>query len=202
MSGLLFCLAPALLVAALLRLTGARGLIFAVALAALLGGASVFGRLQLVQSDLRSNEARRDVQSLAPIRHALTGRFTGGERWLMIADSLAARGNTADAAGILIAAVKQHPRDFSLWTGLGTMLTEHGCGLNPGAELAFERAINLAPNYPAPRYFYGAAKLRSGDRADALAQWRAVLATAPANASWRPLVEDRIEATETPRAPS
>ena len=76
------------------------------------------------------------------------------------------------------------------------MLTAHGGGLNPGAELAFERAIDLAPTYPTPRYFYGLAKMQSDDRAGALAEWRAVLASAPADASWRGLVEDRIAATE------
>lgn len=201
MSGLMACLAMGLLVAALLWLSGARGMIFAVALVALFGGGLAFARLHSVQTVPESAVSRHQVQSLAPVRHAFTGQFTGGESWLAMADSMAARGNTADAAGILIAAVKQHPRDYALWTGLGTMLTEHGGGLNPGAELAFERAINLAPNYPAPRYFYGLAKLRSGDRAGAIAQWRAVLANAPANASWRPLVEDRIKATGMSRAP-
>lgn len=201
MTGTLVCLALALLVAGLLRVAGARGFILAIALGALLGGAFAFDRLRLPRSETETAETRPNVPSLATSRHAFTGQFTGGERWLAMADSMAARGHTADAVGILMAAVKQHPRDYSLWTGLGTMLTEHGGGLNPGAELAFERAIELAPTYPAPRYFYGIAKLRSGDRQGALAEWRAVLATAPADASWRGLVEDRIRTIEAPRGP-
>lgn len=201
MSGLLPCIALTLPIAALLWLAGVRGVILAVALPALLGGGFAFDHLRLTQSEPGSARPRQAVQSLASIRHAFTGQFVGGERWLAMADSMAARGNTVDAAGILIAAVKQHPRDYTLWTGLGTMLTEHGGGLNPGAELAFDRAIKLAPAYPTPRYFYGIAKMQSGDRAGALSEWRAVLANAPANASWRGLVEDQIEATETSRAP-
>lgn len=201
MSGLLTCIALGLLVAALLWLSGARGAILEVALASLIGGALLFDRLRLAPTKAASTDHRQEVQSLASLRHAFTGRFTRGENWLAMADSMAARGNTADAAGILIAAVKQHPRDYALWTGLGTMLTAHTGGLNPGAELAFERAIDLAPTYPAPRYFYGLAKMQSGDRKGALAEWRAVLQSAPADASWRGLVEGQITATETSRAP-
>ncbi len=198
MSGLLPIMGLGMLVAGLLWLSGARGLIFALACAAMLGGGLAFDRLTLESAQLEPAQPRRDVQSFAPARHAFTDRFTRSENWLALADSLASRGKTADAAGILIAAVKQHPRDYTLWAGLGTMLTAHQGGLNPGAELAFERAIELAPTYPTPRYFYGLAKLQSGDRQGALAEWRAVLANAPADASWRGLVEDRIAAAEKP----
>ncbi len=201
MIALLASVALAVLTAALLWLAGVRGLLLGVAGIALFGGAVVFDRLHHVETGLVQTKTRPGVQSLAPLRHAFTGRFTGGERWLSMADSMASRGNTLDAAGILIAAVKQHPRDYSLWTGLGTMLTEHGKGLNPGAELAFQRAIALAPGYPTPRYFYGIAKLRSGDRDGALQEWTAVLAAAPADASWRGLIEDRIrDAQSAPRS--
>lgn len=195
MIGLLAIIAIALLVVTLLWLSGTRGVILAVAIVALVGGGLAFDRLQSVESTAEPPIRRPPVQSLAPTRHAFAGRFTRGENWLAMADSIAARGNTADAAGILIAAVKQHPRDYMIWTGLGTILTEHMGALNPGAELAFERAINLAPTYPAPRYFYGLAKLKSGDQKGALAEWQTVLANAPADASWRGLVEDRIATT-------
>jgi hypothetical protein len=199
MSGLALCFVLAVGAALALRLAGARGIVLAGAAIALASGVILFGALQddEVVAAALPPATRAEFTSLASTRHAFTGQFTGGERWLAMADSMATRGNTADAAGILITAVKQHPRDYSLWTGLGTMLTEHGGGLNPGAELAFERAIKLAPNYPAPRYFYGVAKMRSGDRQGALAEWQAVLAVAPPNASWRGLVEDQIKSTPT-----
>ena len=196
MSGLVLSIALALLITALLWLSGARGTVLVAALVALIGGALMFDRMRITPTTAAPTEARQDVGSLASLRHAFTGRFTRGENWLAMADSMAARGNTADAAGILIAAVKQHPRDYALWTGLGTMLTAHTSGLNPGAELAFERAIALAPTYPAPRYFYGLAKLQSGDRTGALGEWRAVMASAPAKASWRDMVEQQIKSTE------
>ncbi|MEO8141767.1 MAG: tetratricopeptide repeat protein [Sphingomicrobium sp.] len=203
MSGLVLCIVLAVGAALTLRVSGARGIVLAGAAIALVCGVILFSALQDDESVAAASSPATHIEyeSLAPVRHAFTGQFTGGERWLAMADSMAARGNSADAAGILIAAVKLHPRDYTLWTGLGTMLTEHGGGLNPGAELAFQRAIDLSPGYPTPRYFYGIAKLQSGDREGALAEWQAVLAVAPANASWRGLVENRIRATRLSPAP-
>lgn len=192
MTALLSLFGLALAIAVLLWLAGLRGLVFAVAAIGLLGGVVATQRVVSVSDGSVAVPGQARVQSLAATRHAFIGRFTRSENWLAMADSIASRGNTADAAGILIAAVKQHPRDYALWTGLGSMLTAHGGGLNSGAELAFERAIDLAPTYPAPRYFYGLARLQSGDRQGALAEWRKILTTAPAGASWRGLVEAEI----------
>jgi cytochrome c-type biogenesis protein CcmH/NrfG len=96
-------------------------------------------------------------------------------------------------------AVKEHPRDPSLWVGLGNALVDHAGVLMPPAQLAYERAAELSPGYPAPRFFFGLALARSGNRAAAIALWRQVLADAPAQASWRPLVEDAILAIERPQ---
>ncbi len=71
--------------------------------------------------------------------------------------------------------------------------------LTPASDLAFRRAIELAPDHPAPRFFYGLALARSGDVENALALWREILAEAPADASWRPVVEDAVAAISGPR---
>ena len=42
---------------------------------------------------------------------------------------------------------------------------------------------------------------RSGDSRDAVTLWRSILAEAPADASWRPFVEDAIRALEPPGKP-
>lgn len=200
MSGLGICVALAVAVAILLRLSGVRGLFMALASAALVAGCLSFNAMSTNVSARvdRPAIAARPPASLAADRYAFMGRFTASERWLGMADAIASRGNSADAAGVLIAAVKQHPRDYALWIGLGNMLTDHSDGLNPGARLAYERAIDIAPTYPAPRYFLGLAEARSGNVVEARRQWAGVLANAPANASWRPLVEDRLAQTAAP----
>lgn len=135
---------------------------------------------------------------LTTLRHAFFGRFAGSEHWLVIAESYARRGSTQDAAGVLRSAVRERPRDVALWIGLGNALADHAGTITPASQLAFERAAELAPDHPAPPFFYGLALARSGDPQSALALWRGVLAQAPADASWRPYVEDAIRAVEPP----
>jgi len=204
MSDLAICIALAVVVAILLRLSGVRGILLALACSALVAGCLLFNALSTnVTTPVdRPGTTRSQPGSLAADRYAFMGRFTASERWLGMADAIASRGNSADAAGVLVAAVKQHPRDYALWIGLGNMLTDHSGGLNPGARLAYERAIDIAPTYPAPRYFLGLAEARSGNVAEARRLWAGVLATAPANASWRPLVEDRLTQTAPPARPN
>lgn len=187
-----------------LRLLGLRGGMLQLAAAALLFGAA--GYAWQGRPDL-SGQGRSATQKAPPIpltrmRQAFDGNFNRHQHWLALSDSLAARGNTTDAVGILRSAVKQHPRDPTLWVGLGNALVDHAGVLTPPAQLAYERAAALAPAYPAPRFFYGLALARSGNSAGAVAEWRQLLAVAPAQASWRPLVEDAILAIDRPQAGS
>ena len=193
-----------LLVAASLGLLWAlrvRGPMMHLSVAALLFGSAGYaflGQPELPSSP-RSAEQRKPPIPLTNLRHAFFGQFTPTEHWLIMSESLASRGRTKEAAGILQSAVREHPGDPALWIGLGNALADHAGTLTPASELAFRRAQELAPHYPAPRFFYGLALARSGDPRDALILWRQILAEAPADASWRPIVEDAIAALEGPR---
>ena len=184
----------ALGVLAVMRLCGLRGPLLTLAGAAVaFGGAgyALQGRPGL-QGAPRTAEERAAPPPLTDTRNALIGQFTTAEHWLIIADSYQRRGNTADAVGILRSAVRQHPRDYALWVGLGNALADHARSYTPAASYAFDRAQALAPHYPAPRFFRGLALIRSGEAEAGVAEWREVLADAPADASWRPMVEDAL----------
>ena len=140
----------------------------------------------------RSAGERGPPMSLAGARVTLMGQFDRSDSWLIMSDNFAARGNSMNAVGILRSAVREHPRDYKLWVGLGNALVDHGRGLNPAARLAYRNAAALAPDHPAPPFFLGLAEARSGNADDAVRLWRGILAKAPANASWRPLVEDAV----------
>ena len=177
-------------------LLGLRGAMFKLAAAALLVGASGYalqGRPGLAGS-IHSAAAVNEVIPMTAARQAFFGDFSGSEHWLLMSESMARRGNTADAAGILRSAVREHPGDIELWIGLGNALVDHAGVITPAAEFAYERAAKLAPGHPAPPFFLGVALARSGDRAGAIKLWDQMLADAPADASWRPLVEDAIAA--------
>ncbi len=178
-----------------------RGPMLQLAAAALLFGAAgyaILGRPGLPSAP-RSAERREAAVPLTNLRHAFFGRFGPTEHWLLISDSYARSGQTREAAGVLESAVREHPGDPILWIGLGNALADHSRMITPASDLAFRRAIQLAPDHPAPRFFYGLALARSGDGKDALALWRQILAEAPADASWRPVVEDAIAAISGPR---
>jgi cytochrome c-type biogenesis protein CcmH len=181
-----------------LRLLGMRGGMMYLGAAAVLFGAAgyaVQGRPDLSGSPRQARAAGAPVP-LTGLRHAFFGNFTPTEHWLLISDSMARRGNTADAVGALTAGVRQHPNDPQLWVGLGNALVDHSDGLTPASEFAYRRAAELSPGYPAAPFFFGLALLRSGEREAGLGIWREVLAKAPADASWRPLVEDAVAAVQ------
>lgn len=181
---------------AALWLLGLRGAMLKLAAAALILGASGYaqqGRPGLPGSP-RTSAASYEALPLTAMRHAFFGDFTASEHWLLMSESMARRGNSADAAGILRSAVREHPGDPQLWIGLGNALVDHAGVITPAAEFAYERAANLSPGHPAAPFFLGLALARSGDRASAVKLWKQLLADAPADASWRPLVEDAVAA--------
>lgn len=204
MTGVLFLLILAGVALAGLRLLGLRGPLLTMSAAALmLGGA---GYALQGNPGLAGAEPKAAVQSrhlpVANARHVMLGQFTRSERWLIIADSFAARGKTADAVGLVQSGLRAHPDDYVLWVGLGNALVDHAGIMTPAAELAFDRAAKLAPWSPAPPFFRGVALMRSGDRDAALALWKTILASATADAEWRPLVEDGVAALERTQAGS
>ncbi|MBA2467272.1 MAG: tetratricopeptide repeat protein [Sphingomonas sp.] len=183
------------------RLLGLRGAMLQLAATALLTGAAGYalqGRPGLSGSERQAAQSRQALP-LANARRLFFGELGGSSHWLMMSDSMAARGNTADAAGILRSAVREHPNDPILWLGLGNALIDHVGVLTPAAQMAYERAVQLAPEHPAAPFFYGLALARSGDRAGAVKLWRQILADAPADARWRPLVEDAVAALGNPQ---
>jgi cytochrome c-type biogenesis protein CcmH len=180
----------------LLWLLGLRGGLLTASAAALLLGASGYalqGNPNLPAAPAQGGEGR-DVFPLTDARHAFFGHFTPAESWLRMSEALAHDGQSEDAVGILQNAVKRYPGDPQLWIGLGNALVDHARGLTPPAELAYKRAAALAPGHPGAPFFYGLALARSGDRQGAIAVWQQILKTAPANAEWRPLVEQGVAA--------
>src|SRR5205085_5285124 len=122
--------------------------------------------------------------------------------WLRMSEAFARSGNSADAVGILQNAARRYPNNVQLWVGLGNALVDHSHGLTPAAEMAYRRAIELSPGYPAARFFYGLALARSGDRQGAVALWKQILVEAPKGASWRPLVEGGVATLSEPATPT
>lgn len=175
----------------LLRIRGPMLTLAGAAVAFGCAGYALQGRPNLAGSPRAATERAGPVP-LTEARHALTGQFDYADIWLNMADALASRGGTEDAARLLQAQVRRHPGDYKLWMGLGNALADHSRTLSPAARMAFERAAQLAPGQPAPPFFLGLAEARSGNPDEAVRLWSEILANAPADASWRPLVENGL----------
>jgi cytochrome c-type biogenesis protein CcmH len=178
-----------------------RGGLLTAAAAALLFGAAGYalqGRPAVPGAPAKGT-SDRSIVPLTQLRHAFFGNFSPEESWLGLSEGLARAGNSEDAVGILENATHRYPGSVQLWIGLGNALVDHAHGLTPPAELAYRRASELAPGHPAPPFFYGLAMARSGNPQAAVAVWREVLANAPRDASWRPLVEAGVATLEAPR---
>jgi cytochrome c-type biogenesis protein CcmH/NrfG len=137
----------------------------------------------------------------AETRRDMLGTFDRANQWLTIAESYQRAGDTRSGADIIQSALRNSPRDPDLWVGLGNALVLHADGMmTPAAQLAFRRAQEIAPGHPGPRFFYGLGLAQSGRFDEAEQLWRQVLATAPPDASWRPMIEERLRMIAEARA--
>ncbi|MEK7342495.1 MAG: tetratricopeptide repeat protein [Pseudomonadota bacterium] len=132
-------------------------------------------------------------EALAEKRRGLAERFGPAAQWMMLSDGLARQGKTREAANVLLSGLRATPNDPNLWLGLGNALVAHGEGaVSPGAAFAYRRALEIAPEAPAPRYFYGLALARAGDLQAARDLWAPLAASAPADSQVRAELEANI----------
>ena len=109
------------------------------------------------------------------------------------AEGMQSQGLNLYAIAILKTGLEKRPNSADLWVGLGNALVIHGGGMmSPAAQLAFQRAETIAPDHPGPPFFMGLAYAQAGqlDRAESV--WRGLLDRSPANAPYRPELEQRL----------
>lgn len=132
-------------------------------------------------------------EDIAKLRKDMGERFSEAGQWLVLSDALNRQGQHEDAANVLRVGLRQYPDDPNLWLGLGNALMIHGQGvMSPAAEFSFRKAMALAPDQPAPAYFYGLALAQSGQPQQAEKVWRRLLDNAPPDAEWRSDLETNL----------
>lgn len=116
-------------------------------------------------------------------------------RWVVIADGLARNGRFADSAEVLRGAIEANPKNSEAWLAMANALLAHADGtLTPAALYAYRRAGTADPDAPGPPFFLGLALAQSGRFAEARELWAGLLARAPADAPYRPLLARQVEA--------
>lgn len=201
--------ALALLAFASLALIGwfvrkSKGLWQAAAAALLLGmtGYALQGRPALPSAPAKSLSAKEDAAvQLVEMRADMDQSFGSAKRWLITADSFAKQGDYKLSASYIQAGLRQNPQDPDLWSALGLQLMLASDGqMSPPAQLAFDKAREIRPNYPAPYYFAGLARLFGGDLNGAILLWEKALSLATPKAKWKQRLESQLQAAKALQA--
>lgn len=136
---------------------------------------------------IRSVDRASDM--LLTLREKMDRNFGPAKSWLITSDGLARAGSHRASAAYLEAGLKENPRSADLWNALGVQMLLIGEGqMSPASELAFDCARQFNPRHPGPDYFAGLAALTDNRPEDALRYWDRVLADAPAEGEWQPIV--------------
>ena len=126
-------------------------------------------------------------------RRAMGDKFGSSQNWLILADALTRQGQYAAASDVLRNAVHKDPKNADLWVAMGNALVGHSDGaISPAAQLAFQRAADIAPEHPGPPFFMGLALAQSGRLPEARALWMKLLTRTPADAPYREDLSARL----------
>ncbi|MBI0474490.1 tetratricopeptide repeat protein [Sphingomonas sp. MA1305] len=134
-----------------------------------------------------------DDLTMFDLRDRMLGRYSADAAYLTAADAMTRAGEPQAAVRVILGGIEHVPESLMLWTALGSAMAAHDGGqLSPPALFAFQQAMRLSPQHPAPPFFLGLAYLREENFEEARRYWARALALTPAHASYRRDVEVRL----------
>jgi cytochrome c-type biogenesis protein CcmH len=140
---------------------------------------------------------------VAQVEAHLEKNPTDGRGWTVLAPVLARLGRYDDAVRAYRNAITYAGDSAERRSDLGEALAGAAGGVvTAEAKAEFERAVAQSAGEPKASYFLGLAAEQDGRQADAAAIWRGMLAKAPADAPWRPLIEAALARVGDPAAPA
>src|SRR6188768_1632752 len=167
-----------------------------------------FGSPGLGDFPLASRTRTADVNQpldnmVAQVEAHLEKNPTDSRGWTVLAPVLARLGRYQDAVRAYRNAIIYAGDNAERRADLGEALALVAGGVvTAEAKAEFERAVAQDANEPRANYFLGLAAEQDGRKADAAAIWRAILAKAPADAPWRPLVQAALTRVGGPSVPA
>jgi cytochrome c-type biogenesis protein CcmH len=133
------------------------------------------------------------VNLVAQVEAHLETNPTDGRGWTVLAPVLGRLGRYDDAVRAWRNAISYAGDSSDRRADLGEALVAAAGGVVTGeAKAEFERALSMNAEEAKASYFLGVAAEQDGRSADAAAIWKAMLAKAPPDAPWRPLVQAAI----------
>ncbi|MBR1274714.1 c-type cytochrome biogenesis protein CcmI [Bradyrhizobium sp. AUGA SZCCT0283] len=155
-------------------------------------------------SRTRAADANQPLDNMvAQVEAHLEKNPTDGRGWTVLAPVLARLGRYDDAVRAYRNVINYAGDSAERRSDLGEALAIVAGGVvTAEAKAEFERAVAQNADEPRANYFLGLAAEQDGRQADAAAIWRAMLAKAPADAPWRPLVQAALTRVGGPAAPA
>jgi cytochrome c-type biogenesis protein CcmH len=137
--------------------------------------------------------------ALARVENHLQLNPTDGRGWEILAPIYLRTGRYDDAARAYAnAAIHLGPTmERMVDVGEARVLAASGV-VTTDARAAFEEAKKLAPLSPKGRFYLAIAREQDGDKAGAVDDLKALLASAPPGAEWAPMIAERIARIERP----
>ena len=143
---------------------------------------------------------------VAQVEQHLAGHPDDGRGWEIIAPVYLRMGRFEDGVKARRNALRLNGESADRVASLGEALMLAADGVvTAEAKGEFERAIRLEDSHVMARYYLGIAAEQEGDKARAATIWRALLASAPPDAAWRPFVQaamDRVEGRSVVSGPA
>src|SRR6266550_6325429 len=140
---------------------------------------------------------------VAQVEQHLEKNPADGRGWSVLAPVLARLGRFDDAVRAYRNSITYAGDSAERRSDLGEALAIAAGGvITAEAKAEFERAVAQNAGEPRAHYYLGLAAEQDGRQADAAAIWHAMLAKAPADAPWRPLVEAALARVGSPAAPT
>ena len=139
----------------------------------------------------RAPDATQPLDDLvAQVEAHLEKNPTDGRGWNVLAPVLARLGRYDDAVRAYRNSIRYNGDSAERRADLGeTLAAAAGGVVTAEAKAEFERAVALNADEIKASYFLGLAAEQDGRTNEAASIWRAMLAKAPADAPWRPLVQ-------------
>jgi cytochrome c-type biogenesis protein CcmH len=154
-------------------------------------------------SRTRAADANQPLENLvAQVEAHLEKNPADGRGWNVLAPVLARLGRYDDAIRAFRNSIAYNGDSAERRSDLGEALVGSAGGVvTSEAKAEFERAAALNADDPKANYFLGLAAEQDGRNTDAASIWRAMLAKAPPEAPWRPLVQAALVRVGGPAAP-
>ena len=152
----------------------------------------------------RAPAAAQPLEALVnQVEQHLEKNPTDGRGWNVLAPVLLRLGRFDDAVRAFRNSITYNGDSAERRADLGEAIAAAAGGvITTEAKTEFERALALKADDVKSSYFLGLAAEQDGRQADAAAIWRAMLAKAPADAPWRPLVQAALTRVGAPPAPA